>query len=96
MKEELDLEPLAQKWHALRWAVREIDGHNFEQIENTMRSLPFQSGQPSVIIAHTIKGKGVSFMENKLAWHYQAPDDEQLRVAKLSDLRAQRRHKRLH
>ena len=81
VKEVLDLEPLADKWRAFRWAVREIDGHDYEQIEDALTSVPFAPGKPSVIIAHTIKGKGVSFMENKLAWHYKSPSDEQLAQA---------------
>ena len=80
-KEVLDLEPLAEKWRAFGWAVQEIDGHDFRQIKNALTSLPFKKGQPSCIIAHTIKGKGVSFMENQLAWHYKSPNDEQLRQA---------------
>lgn len=81
VKEVLDLEPLADKWRAFRWAVREIDGHNHAEIEQALTSVPFEPGKPSVIIAHTIKGKGVSFMENCLAWHYKSPDAEQLAQA---------------
>ncbi len=81
VKEVLDLEPLADKWRTFGWRVKEIDGHDFGQIEEALLSVPFQSGKPSCIIAHTIKGKGVSFMENQLAWHYKFPDDEQLRQA---------------
>src|SRR4030042_3664359 len=69
VSEVLELEPLADKWQAFRWTVREIDGHNFEQIESTMKSVPFEPGKPSVIIAHTVKGKGISYMENQLVWH---------------------------
>lgn len=81
VKEVLDLEPLADKWRAFRWAVREIDGHDYEQIEDALTSMPFVLDKPSVIVAHTIKGKGVSFMENKLSWHYKSPNDEQLAQA---------------
>jgi len=81
VKEVLDLEPLADKWRAFNWAVREIDGHDFVQIEKVLSSIPFEPGRPSCIIAHTIKGKGVSFMENQLAWHYKSPNDEQLHQA---------------
>jgi transketolase len=72
------LEPLVDKWRAFRWAVREIDGHEHEQIQAVLRNVPFESGKPSAIIAHTVKGKGVSFMENQLAWHYKAPDLEEM------------------
>lgn len=81
VKEVLDLEPLVDKWQAFGWAVKEINGHDFGQIEKALLSIPFESGKPSCIIAHTVKGKGVSFMENQLAWHYKPPDDEQLRQA---------------
>jgi len=81
VKEVLDLDSLADKWRSFRWAVREIDGHDHSQIEQTLKSAPFEPGKPSVIIAHTIKGKGVSFMENRLVWHYKSPDAEQLTQA---------------
>lgn len=58
VKEVLDLEPLADKWHAFRWAAREIDGHDHRQIEAALASVPFEGGKPSVIIAHTVKSKG--------------------------------------
>ncbi len=81
IKEVLNLEPLATKWQAFGWAVREIDGHNLSQIEDVLQHVPFESGRPSCIIAHTVKGKGVSFMENQVAWHYKSPDAQQLRQA---------------
>lgn len=81
VEEVLNLDPLCEKWQAFGWAVREINGHDFEQIEKALLSIPFQPGRPSCIIAHTIKGKGVSFMENQIAWHFQCPNDEQLRKA---------------
>jgi len=84
-KEVLDLDPLADKWKAFGWGVREIDGHNLRQIGEALQSIPFQQRRPSLIVAHTVKGKGVSFMENQLAWHYRPPDDEQLCLA-LSEL----------
>jgi transketolase len=76
--EVLELEPLADKWRAFRWAAREIDGHDLEAIAGAFAAVPFERGRPSVIVAHTVKGKGVSFMENELAWHYKAPDVAQL------------------
>lgn len=78
VKEVLDLEPLADKWRSFRWAVREINGHDYAQIEGALNSLPFEPGRPSCIIAHTIKGRGVSFMENQVAWHYKSPSREEL------------------
>jgi transketolase len=81
VSEVLELEPLADKWRAFRWAVREINGHDLQQIEAALTELPLELGRPSVIIAHTVKGKGVSMMENQLAWHYKAPSDEQIAAA---------------
>lgn len=83
VKEVLDLEPLANKWQTFGWAVREIDGHNFGEIEEASLNVPLEAEKPSCIIAHTVKGKGVSFMENQLAWHYLPPSDEELRQALL-------------
>ena len=81
VKDVLELEPLADKWRAFRWAVREIDGHNHSQIASALTGVPFEPGKPNVIIAHTVKGKGVSFMENQLAWHYKTPNEQQLAEA---------------
>jgi transketolase len=81
VKEVLDLHPLADKFRAFNWAVKEIDGHNHAEISVTLKNLPFESGRPSCLIAHTVKGKGVDFMENELVWHYRSPGDEQVREA---------------
>jgi transketolase len=81
VSEVMELAPLVDKWRVFRWATREIDGHDYAQIESALGDVPFESGKPSVIIAHTIKGKGVSFMENQLAWHYKSPNAEQLAQA---------------
>ena len=75
--EVLNLEPLAQKWSAFGWEVKEVDGHNLEEIIDTLENLPYGQGKPIVVIAHTVKGKGVSFMENKLLWHYRCPNKEE-------------------
>lgn len=83
--EVLDLEPFGDKWRAFGWAVREIDGHNLGEIEDALSTIPFEPGQPSCIIAHTIKGKGVSFMEDKLLWHYRSPQGQEFEAA-LSEL----------
>jgi len=78
--EVLGLEPLVDKWAAFGWEVREIDGHHHEAIVNALRA-PSRAGIPVVVVAHTVKGKGVGFMENDLAWHYKAPSAEQLAQA---------------
>lgn len=77
VKDVLDLEPFAEKWHSFRWSVHTIDGHDHQKITDTLSSIPNNSQKPTVIIANTIKGKGVSFMENNLLWHYKSPDNEQ-------------------
>jgi transketolase len=81
VEEVLDLEPLAKKWESFGWGVREIDGHDLVQIEEVLSSIPLQQGRPTCIIAHTVKGKGVSFMEDKVLWHYRCPDAEERRLA---------------
>ncbi len=81
VRDVLNLEPLGAKWESFGWAVEEIDGHDLTRIVGTLQSVPFRAGKPSCIIAHTVKGKGVSFMENKLLWHYRAPSDEELQQA---------------
>jgi len=81
VKEVLDLEPLAEKWRTFGWCVREIDGHDVEEIESVFGAIPTEPGRPTCVVAHTLKGKGVSFMENKLLWHYRSPDKDELRLA---------------
>lgn len=77
----LRLEPLGAKWQAFGWAVRECDGHDHGQLARGLGPLPFEPGKPSLLLAHTVKGKGVGFMENELAWHYRWPDAAQLAAA---------------
>ena len=81
VKEIMNLEPFAQKWRAFGWNVVEIDGHNFGQILSGFAKAKKASGKPTIIIAHTIKGKGVDFMENKMEWHYFNLTAEQLKQA---------------
>jgi transketolase len=78
VKDVLELEPFAPKWEAFGWAVREIDGHDIEEIFHALTTMPQTQGRPSCVIAHTVKGKGVSFMENQLLWHYRPPDASEL------------------
>lgn len=80
-KEVLDLDPFGEKWKSFGWAVREIDGHDMNQILDALGSVPLNPGKPSCILAHTVKGKGVSFMEDKLLWHYRNPSAEELERA---------------
>jgi transketolase len=81
VKDVLDLEPLSSKLRAFNWEIIEIEGHNHEQIFNALSTLPKQKEKPTAIIAHTIKGKGVDFMENKLLWHYKSPNKDELENA---------------
>jgi len=69
--EVLDLEPFAEKWRAFGFAVEEVDGHSVDQLRSALKRVPFQEGKPSAIVCHTIKGKGVSFVENNLHWHHK-------------------------
>ena len=87
VKEVLDLEPLVDKWRAFGWAVREVDGHDLEQVDDVLSRVPFAPGRPSCVVAHTIKGKGVSFMENTVLWHYRAPQGKEFEAA-LAELQA--------
>ena len=78
----LGLEPFGDKWRSFGWAVREVDGHDHAAIQATFESLPFEAERPSCVIAHTIKGKGVSFMENSVLWHYRTARGEEYEAAK--------------
>jgi len=89
VKDVLDLEPLGQKWEAFGWAVREIDGHDIDEIFRILSAIPVAPGRPSCVVAHTVKGKGVSFMENQLLWHYRPPDASEVARA-LSELDLER------
>jgi len=77
-EEIMRLEPLAEKWQAFGWKVIEIDGHSFPEIFQALDTALVTKEQPTVIIAHTVKGKGVSFMENVADFHGKAPTPEQV------------------
>ena len=81
VKEVLDLEPFADKWRAFGWAVVEVDGHDHAALHHVFSDLPHTQAKPTLVIAHTVKGKGVSFMENLLAWHYRTPSNAELAQA---------------
>jgi transketolase len=80
-KDVCNTDPLDKKWEAFGWAVKEVNGNDVEALINAFNSLPFEKGKPSVIIAHTTKGKGVSYMENQLKWHHGVPTKEQYELA---------------
>lgn len=77
----LRIEPIAEKFNAFGWLAREVDGHDHAALTTNLCTTPWKPGRPSVLIAHTTKGKGVSFMENKVEWHYRNPNDVQLAQA---------------
>ena len=79
--ETLALEPFAEKWRSFGWSVKEIDGHNHAKIRGTLANLPHERGKPNCVIAHTTKGKGVSFMENSVLWHYRTAKGEEYAAA---------------
>jgi transketolase len=86
--ERLDIEPVVAKWRAFNWHVREIDGHDMGQILEALDEAELVTGRPTLIVSHTIKGKGVSWMELNPAWHGKAPDAEKARDA-LAQLRGE-------
>jgi len=75
------LEPLAEKFRAFGLAVRSVDGHNLHQLLENFSQVPFERGKPSLVLAQTIKGKGISFIENQVGWHHHVPTDEEYAVA---------------
>ncbi|MBL7818584.1 MAG: transketolase [Saprospiraceae bacterium] len=79
--EVCNTEPIADKLKSFGWAVREVDGNNVEALKDVLKQLPFEQGKPSFVIAHTVKGKGVSYMENQLKWHHGVPSAEQYELA---------------
>lgn len=70
-------DPVDEKFESFGWAVKHVDGHDLKAIRETLESIPFEAGKPSLIIAHTVKGKGVSFMEHSVSWHHGVPNAEQ-------------------
>jgi transketolase len=79
----MNTDPLDEKWKAFGWAVREVDGNDVAALKEAFAALPFEKGKPSVSIAKTVKGKGVSFMENQLKWHHGVPTAEQYEQAQV-------------
>ena len=80
-EEILELTPLAEKWRAFGWESYDIDGHDMQQLHEVL-SAKHTSGKPVAIIANTVKGKGVSFMEDDNNWHYRIPNTEEVIAAK--------------
>jgi len=80
-EETMGLDPLADKWRAFGWAVREVDGHDHGALLAAYRDVPFEKGRPSCVLARTHKGNPVSFMRDDPAWHHRVPDAAQVEAA---------------
>jgi transketolase len=80
-EDTLALEPFAAKWRDFGWDVREVDGHDHDALKGAFSAGSNTSGKPRIVICNTTKGKGVSYMENQVLWHYRSPNDEQLSSA---------------
>ena len=80
-EEVMRLEPLADKFRAFGYAVRTVDGNNIADLVNVMEQLPFETGKPSLILARTVKGKGISFIEDIASWHHRVPTSDEYAMA---------------
>lgn len=80
-EEVMGLEPLVGKFEAFGYAVRTVDGNNVADLAEVFAQAPFEAGKPSLVLAETVKGKGVSFMENAVSWHHHVPTDEEYALA---------------
>lgn len=77
----LRTDPLEEKFRAFGWAVRHVNGHDVAELSDALLSVPFESGKPGIAIARTVKGKGITFMEDAREWHHKVPDDDQYVLA---------------
>jgi transketolase len=77
----MGLEPLGDKWRSFGWEVVEVDGNDVEQLVEVFSTTPRVAGKPTMIVANTVKGKGISFSENQVAWHHKVPTEEQFKLA---------------
>jgi transketolase len=77
----MSLDPLDEKWRAFGWEVVEVDGNDIEQLVDVLTNIPKATGKPTMIIAHTVKGKGISFAENVTKWHHHVPSEEEYKLA---------------
>jgi transketolase len=82
-KDIMALEPFAEKWRAFGWNAVEVDGHDVQGLLDALQAFPAANGKPTAIIAHTVKGKGVSFMEDDNNWHYRIPTSDEVVKSKL-------------
>jgi len=79
--EVLALQPLRDKWEAFGWSASDVDGHDLGALVKALRNVPDGSGKPVALVAHTVKGKGIPFMEDDNNWHYRSPDANEVRTA---------------
>lgn len=77
----MSMEPLEDKFSSFGFAVRDVDGNNIGELIALFDSLPFEKGKPNLVLAHTVKGKGISFMEDSVSWHHRVPTDEEYTLA---------------
>src|SRR5690606_632131 len=80
-REVCNTDPVADKFRSFGWDVMEVDGHDVEELERIFKQFPLSPGKPCLVIAHTIKGKGISYMENVLRWHHGVPNEEEYEQA---------------
>ncbi len=80
-KDVLDLSNMADRWRSFRWDVKEVDGHNIPQMKDALLNLKYESGPPHLLIAHTTFGRGISFMQSKIKWHYSPLSDDEYQDA---------------
>ncbi|MEW6368791.1 MAG: transketolase [Acidobacteriota bacterium] len=81
-REVMALEPLTSKWRSFGWDACEVDGHDIQSLTDVLGRVPNGTGRPMAVVAHTVKGKGVSFMEDDNNWHYRIPSAEEVSMAK--------------
>jgi len=74
-------DPIDKKFESFGWSVKHVDGHDYDALIKTFDVLPFEQDKPSLVIAHTVKGKGISYMENNIKWHHGVPDEKQYEAA---------------
>ena len=80
--EVMSLDPFKKKWESFGWSAYEVDGHDLKALIEIFKNVPDGSGKPIAVIAHTVKGKGISFMEDDNNWHYRSPNSEEVQKAK--------------
>jgi transketolase len=90
------MEPLEDKFTAFGYAVRHVDGNNVADLVGLFDSLPFQPGKPNLVLAHTVKGKGISFMEDSIPWHHRVPTDVEYTTALLELEQAEKALEAVH